>query len=456
MYKSVFQIIFALLILTACRKPQVKEFENQEWFSGGGQTVFITGVNAYGEPFPTLTSWHKRMHEIGDFIFESTYVSAPAPKNPGLGPIFNNVSCVSCHIKDGRGKASIDGQQMASGTLIRLSVPGQTQHGGPIPVPLYGGQLQQRSIFGKQAEADVHVTYTYTTGTFPDGETYELRKPTFTLSNFYAGPVAGLLTSPRNSPAVFGLGLLEAIPEANILKYQDINDADNDGISGKANYVWDIYENKTKLGRFGWKANTSSLLQQVASAFNEDMGITTFLFPNESSFGQLQYDGLKDDPELSDSLLHLTTFYIQTLAVPGRRNVDDPQVKRGKQIFTDAKCAKCHVPSHRTGVNVVFTYLSNQLIFPYTDLLLHDMGVELADNRPDFLADGQEWRTPPLWGIGLSAVVNGHTDFLHDGRARNLKEAILWHGGEAEDSKNYFIQLSKDDREALIKFLNSL
>jgi len=450
-----FLLLIIIFLCVSCRKARVREFENQEWFSGGSQTVFLSGVNSYAQPFPTLSPYYKRLHEIGDIVFESTFISSPAPKNPGLGPVFNNVSCVSCHINDGRGKATVEGQGL-SATLLRLSIPGIGVHGGPIPVPLYGGQLQQQAIFGSTPEASVTVNYTYLPGSFPDGESYELRKPIFTISNYYAGPVAGMLVSARNSPAVFGLGLIEGISEIDILKYQDIHDSDNDGISGKANYVWNIYENKTSLGRFGWKANTPSLLQQVASAFNEDMGITNLLFPNENSHGQIQDNSTGNKTDLSDSLLHITTFYMQTLAVPARRNVEDPMVKRGKQIFEDAQCAKCHVPSYRTAVNVAFKDISNQLIFPYTDLLLHDMGSDLTDNRPDFLADGQEWRTPPLWGIGLSEVVNGHSDFLHDGRARNLKEAILWHGGEAENSKNYFIQLPKADREALIQFLRSL
>lgn len=448
-------LFFTVLGIVSCRKVKVAEADEQDWYAGGGQTVFVTGVGAYSQAFPSLSEWHDRVHEIGDLAFEATFVSAPAPKNPGLGPIFNSVSCFSCHINDGRGKAPNAGDQLLS-LLIRLSLDGQNEHGGPLPVPFYGGQLQTRAVFGKSPEGSVNVSYTYITGAFPDGETYELRVPTFALQNLYAGSVAGILTSPRIAPPVFGMGLLEAIPEATILSYQDINDIDGDGISGKANYVWNIKENKTTLGRFGWKANNPSILQQVAAAYQEDMGITTFLFPKETSFGQSQFDNYPDDPELTDSLVYANTFYMQTLAVPARRNVTDAEVIRGKQLFNDAKCAKCHVPKHRTGVNVTFKDVSNQLIFPYTDLLLHDMGAGLADNRPDFLASGQEWRTPPLWGIGLTEVVNGHSNFLHDGRARSLKEAILWHGGEAEPSKLFFIGLPQKDREALIKFLKSL
>ncbi len=390
--------LFILITVFSCRKVKVSEADEQDWFAGGSQTVFVTGVGAYSQAFPTLSDWHDRIHEIGDLAFEATFVSAPAPKNPGLGPIFNSVSCISCHINDGRGRAPNAGEQSIS-LLMRLSQSGQDPHGGPLPIPLYGLQLQTKGIFGKIPEGTVQVSYIYTTATFPDGEVYELRTPTFTLQNLYASLTGTVLTSPRIAPPVFGMGLLEAIPEATLLSYQDIGDSDGDGISGKANYVWNIKEQKQSIGRFGWKANTPSVLQQVAAAYNEDMGITNFLFPKENSFGQSQYDNLSDDPEITDSLIYAATFYMQTVAVPGRRNVKDPDVMRGKQLFKDAKCIKCHVPSHRTGVNVAFKDISNQLIFPYTDLLLHDMGPNLADNRPDYLADGQEWRTLGYWSI---------------------------------------------------------
>jgi CxxC motif-containing protein (DUF1111 family) len=258
------------------------------------------------------------------------------------------------------------------------------------------------------------------------------------------------------APPVFGLGLLEAIPEMTILGLQDVSDANGDGISGKANRSWNVKENKMTLGRFGWKAAAPSILQQIAEAYKEDMGVTNFLFPVESTYGQSQYINYYNHTDLSDSLLYMNEFYVKTLAVPARRNVTDPEVIQGKKVFADANCIACHVPSHRTAVNVAFPPLSNQLIFPYTDLLVHDMGPGLADNRPDYLADGQEWRTPPLWGIGLTEVVNGHSNFLHDGRARSFMEAILWHGGEAENSKQYVKNLPKADRDALVKFLKSL
>lgn len=455
--KSVTFILITTVILSSCRKPEISPVEDQDWYGGGTQTVFVTGVGAYSQPFFGLTEWQDKMHEVGDLAFEATFVSAPAPKNQGLGPVFNNVSCFSCHINDGRGKAPSEGaNQNLMPLLIRLSISGQNEHGGPLPAPLYGGQLQTRAIFGNVPEATIDVNYQYITETFADGENYELRMPIFTLQNMYAGTISGMMMSPRMAPPVFGMGLLEAIPESTILAFQDVYDADGDGISGRANYVWNIQEKRKTLGRFGWKANNPSILQQVAAAYHEDIGITNFLFPVESSYGQSQYINYYNQSDLTDSLVHAAAFYMRTLAVPARRNIKDPEIIRGKKIFSDAKCTSCHVPKHRTGINVSFGPVSNQLIFPYTDLLVHDMGAGLADNRPDWLANGQEWRTPPLWGIGLTEVVNGHSNFLHDGRARSLMEAILWHGGEAEHSKQYVKNLPKSDREALIKFLKSL
>lgn len=453
---SLFIVCSLILTISACKKPgSIVPIEEQDWYAGGGQTVFVNGSGAYSQPFPGLAGTKDFNHEVGDMAFEATFVSAPAPKHSGLGPIFNSVSCVSCHIGDGRGKAPNPGEQLTS-LLFRISIPGHDPHGGPLDVPNFGGQFQQRAVFGAQPEGTVNISYSYQTYNFGDGSSYELRTPTYTVENSYLPLPAGMMLSPRVAPPVFGLGLLEAIPDASILANEDVNDANGDGISGKANYVWNIIEKKKTIGKFGWKAGSPSLIQQTAAAYLQDMGITTFIFPQESSYGQAQYDNLNDDVELSDSLLYAVTFYLKTLAVPGRRDVTNEVVKRGKDLFTQAKCAACHTPKHRTGVNVAFKEVSNQLIFPYTDLLLHDMGDGLADNRPDFLASGSEWRTPPLWGIGLTEIVNGHSTFLHDGRARTLTEAIMWHGGEANWSRQFFSNLSLADRNALIKFLKSL
>lgn len=443
-------------IIVACNKYDVHYTNpDSEWLSGGQQTVYDGGSGAYGHPFPVMSEDLERVHEIGDLQFEQTFVSAPAPVNPGLGPIFNNVSCISCHIADGRGKVPNMGE-LAASILFRVSIPGQDIHGGPNPVPGFGDQLQNRAILGVTKEADVNIAYTEITRYISDGTPYTLRQPTYNIVNTYTVMPANVMLSPRVAPPVFGLGLLEAVSEATILSFADENDGNKDGISGRPNYVWDVMNNRLSLGRFGWKANQPSILQQSAAAYNGDVGITSFLFPMESSYGQPQYDHRDDEYEISDSLLYSVEFYIKTLAVPIRRNVTDPVVQQGKQLFLSTGCAKCHIPDMRTAVNVAFPQISNQLIHPYTDLLLHDMGPDLTDNRPDFKATGNEWRTPPLWGIGLTQIVNGHSNFLHDGRARNLLEAVLWHGGEATGAKNKVAAMSADERNALIKFMESL
>jgi CxxC motif-containing protein (DUF1111 family) len=282
---------------------------------------------------------------------------------------------------------------------------------------------------------------------------YQFTKPAY-------GPLGDdLLVSPRVAPAVIGMGLLEAISENDLLAWADPEDADGDGISGRVNRVWDAKNGATAIGRFGWKANQPSVEQQVAGAFNGDMGITSPLFPKEDlpareSTLLVKYQS-GGEPEIDASHIADVTFYCQTLAVPARRDLDNPIALRGEKLFAEIGCATCHLPSVQTGAHEL-SEVAHQTIRPYTDLLLHDMGPELADGRPDFEADGQEWRTPPLWGIGLVETVNKHTRFLHDGRARSLEEAILWHGGEGEKSKEEYTQLSKANRDAVLAFLESL
>lgn len=449
-------IAFSVLVVNySCNKQSFSSLkDNDEMLSGGSQTVFDESSKAYTHSFNNLPSSLALVHSIGDVNFEQTFVSAPAPKNAGLGPLFNNVSCLSCHINDGRGKVPGVGESAAS-ILYRISLPGKNNHGGPIPVPDFGDQLQDKSTQGTVKEAEVQITHTEIPIQLADGSVYSLRKPIYNIMNAYRS-ISNVQFSPRVASPVFGLGLLEAVSEFDLLSNADEFDANQDGISGKPNYVWNIELQRSTIGRFGWKANQPTILQQVAAAYNGDMGITTFLFPFENSVGQIQFDNINDDVELSDSILHQVAFYIQTLAVPGRRNVTNDIVQKGKQLFIESGCSNCHLPILKTSVNVAFPSLSNQTIRPYTDLLLHDMGEGLADQREDFLANGSEWRTPPLWGIGLTQKVNGHSNFLHDGRARNLLEAILWHDGEAKNSKQSFSKLKLADRNALIKFLESL
>jgi CxxC motif-containing protein (DUF1111 family) len=327
--------------------------------------------------------------------------------------------------------------------------------GGPNPVPGFGGQLNDKAIFDVLPEARVRVSYSEATYAFDDGTPYDLRTPTFMISNAYVPWPSDAMVSPRVALPIFGRGLLEAIPEEAILALADESDADGDGISGRPNWVYDYEAGRDALGRFGWKANQPNLDQQTAAAYRNDMGVTNPVFPTDSAAGHPQSDGRNDDPELSEQIMRDAAFYTRTLAVPARRNVSDPTVQRGEQLFEEARCAVCHIPSMSTGP-ALEPSLANQRIRPYTDLLLHDMGAELADDRPDFLADGREWRTPPLWGLGLTRIVQGETFLLHDGRARSILEAVMWHGGEAEFSREFVRGLSADERGALITFLESL
>jgi CxxC motif-containing protein (DUF1111 family) len=450
-----FTLLSGIIFFLSCKKPETWNAEEyNEWYSGGKQTIFDRSAGAYSSIFPEISARNAFIHEVGDLAFEATFVSS-GNLNPGLGPVFNSVACTSCHINDGRGTPIGPGTQMVS-LLFRMSVPGEGAHGSPLPVPGFGGQLQQNAIFGTMPEAQVEINYQEVEGNYTDGTTFSLRVPHYNIYNAYQTLPSDVMFSPRIAPPVFGLGLLEALDESTILEYEDEFDTDNDGISGKANYVWDIKSSQLKLGRFGWKCGQPTVLQQSAGAYHEDMGITSFLFPIESTFGQTQNIDQISEPEISDSLLYAVADYVRTLAVPARRKADDKHVKNGKKIFLEIGCASCHRSMMQTKTDVSFAEVSAQYIFPYTDLLLHDMGPDLADNRPDHLANGYEWRTPPLWGIGLTKIVNGHENFLHDGRARSLEEAILWHGGEAEQARNRFKDLSVEERESLLEFLHSL
>ncbi len=444
-------------MISSCRRAEeVDEFSvYDERLAGGAQTVFSEGVGAFSSVFPTLSGARHDFHELGDAHFEASFIASPAPLFQGLGTIYNSNACVNCHINDGRGKPILNNEPLTS-MLFRVSVPGTGAHGGPAGAPGFGGQLQDKAVFGFQPEALVNVVWNETPVYFSNGDSVMLREPVWSFINAYQPFPGGMLYSARIAPPVHGLGLLEEISDETILSYADEHDLNGDAISGKPNYVWDNQSGRHMIGRFGWKCEAPTLVQQVGGAYNEDMGITSTVFPTESSFGQLQHDNRGDEPEVTDSIFNSVVFYVRTLAVPARRKVTDPTVIRGKEIFTEAKCASCHIPVMRTRTNVAFPEASNQRIQPFTDLLLHDMGPGLADNRPTYDASGSEWRTPPLWGIGLTQLVNGHSYFLHDGRARNVMEAILWHGGEAAGSVNHVKNLTPSDRTALLAFLNSL
>jgi len=431
--------------------------------TGGATTVFDETINAFARSAANLTTEQKRAFAVGNNFFNDNWVTAPASTTgrDGLGPTFNALSCSSCHFKDGRGRPPDQkSDDNALGLLLRLSIPGTGAHGGVQPVPAYGDQLNDRSIIGLPAEGSIGITHEEIRGSYADGTPYLMRKPIYTIIDpQFASLPENLLISPRVAPQMVGLGLLESIPEATIRALADPDDKNQDGISGRVNEVWDERRQETRLGRFGWKANQPTVTQQVAGAFLGDIGITSGIFPAENCPAEQKACSVAPNggtPELDDHKLERVSFYSRTLAVPARRNWEDAEVARGERLFHQMDCALCHTPTLQTGENPEIPALSDQTIHPYTDLILHDMGPGLADGRPDFRATGTEWRTPPLWGIGLVKTVNGHTRFLHDGRARNLTEAVLWHGGEAEASQAAFLLLVAQDRAALIAFLQSL
>ena len=426
---------------------------------GGETTAFSQGRNAFELSARNLNNEERRTFEVGDSFFNQNWVTAPASTEArdGLGPTFNAQSCSSCHSHDGRAKPPDHDDDPTRGLLLRLSVPGPD---GPVEEPTYGGQLQDRAINGVPPEGRISIRYETITGEYADGTAYTLRKPTYTIMEPAFGPLhPEVMTSPRIAPATIGMGLLEAIPEDDVLALADPEDSDGDGISGRPNMVWDDEQGRQVLGRFGWKASQPTVERQSAGAFHGDIGITSRHFPDEncppaqSACLEAPNGG---SPEVPDERLGKVTFYVQTLAVPAMRSVDDPQVREGARLFMEAGCGACHTPRHETAEDYPIRPLRGQVFFPYTDLLLHDMGEGLADNRPDGDASGREWRTPPLWGIGLVETVNGHTMFLHDGRARSIEEAVLWHDGEARQSRDYFIGLSSEERESVIRFLRSL
>lgn len=437
--------------------------------SGGETTVRKNGANAFSLPAANLPLSKRLDFSVGNSFFRNPWVQAPATTDArdGLGPLFNTNGCQNCHIKDGRGHPPQDGDTNAVSMLVRLSIPAQTAaqkqaiiKSGVIPDPIYGGQLQDFSLSSAKPEGQIQLTYQAIPVTMAGGEVITLRQPQLTITDLQYGPMhPQVMMSARVAPPMIGLGLLELIPEHTLKQIAKEQQAEAKGVSGKLNQVWDVEAQAFAVGRFGWKAGQPSLMQQNAAAFNGDLGLTSELFPVENcSSMQSVCDELPNGgkPEVSRNVLTFVEFYSRHLAVPARRNVNDPKVIKGEALFAEVGCQSCHVTQITTAKNTDSPALSEQLINPYTDLLLHDMGEGLADNRGEYLADGQEWRTAPLWGVGYTQEVNGHTNLLHDGRARNVMEAILWHGGEAQQSRDQVVALSKPDREALVAFLHSL
>ena len=444
-----------------------------EELAGGATTVRDVSRNAFGLSARNLTAERRGDFFVGNSFFNQNWVEAPASTaaRDGLGPLFSARSCSSCHLRDGRGRPPTPGSTDLGSVTVNLSLPpnrtpraspghGHPFHGGPVPEPTYGLQFSSEAVQGLPPEGTMRVRYEEIRGQFSDGTPFALRRPRYTFEEANYGALADSLRfSVRVAPVLVGLGLLEAVSNEAILARADSADADGDGISGRPNYVWSAIHQERRLGRFGWKANQPSVREQVASAFLGDMGLTTPVFSEEScteAQPECEHTSSGGQPEVDEKTLDQVVFYTQTLAVPARRGAQDPEVLRGKALFHEAQCASCHRPRMETGTLEGVPAVSGQTIYPYTDLLLHDMGPGLADGRADFEAGGREWRTPPLWGLGLISTVNGHTFLLHDGRARSIMEAILWHGGEAEASREAVRRMPEDERDALLAFLKSL
>ena len=460
-----------VLVLAACNNDETPSFtqaEPGEALSAGNATVMKFDQNAFSMPAANLAPMRRLDFSVGNSFFRNPWVIAPSSTTArdGLGPLFNTNACQNCHIKDGRGHPPAEDAASAVSMLVRLSIPAGPEHAevvrerGIAPEPSYGGQLQDMAVPGVAPEGKARLRYSTERVRFADGTEVELRKPEVELSELAYGEMhPDTLVSLRIAPQMIGLGLLEAIPEQALLANADPDDRNGDGISGRPNRVFDQTTRETVMGRFGWKAGQPSLNQQNADAFFNDMGLSTSLFSGNSCT-ERQADCLAmphgGEPEVSDNILAQVLFYTRNLGVPARRNVDDPQVLAGKTLFHRAGCQSCHVPQFTTAADAAEPELANQLIRPYTDLLLHDMGERLADHRPEFEASGREWRTPPLWGVGLTQTVSDHSQFLHDGRARNLLEAILWHGGEAEKARQVVLGFDQQERDALLSFLESL
>lgn len=460
---SRFALPLVLLAQTAlCATPTA---EGDECFWNPVTRQCTPDSQLYTQPVDGLTAEQTRLFDEGLRQFRATWTVFPRADGAwGLGPYFHANACTGCHVNGGRGQVDEEGGKPVFQQLLRLSVARPGSAGIMDPHPAYDQQLQPFSIFGPtpdpvSGEADLRIDWQPEKVLLADGTEVILRKPAINISNAKFGAIGqDVMTSLRNTPALFGLGYLDAVSEEDILALAAIQK--KSGYHGRPNYVVDASTGQRKLGRFGWKANQPSISQQVAAAHLGDMGITTSLFPDEDCTPvqtrciDLTYK--RGKPELDDAGWQAVNFFMTATEAPPQRKRNDVDVQRGARVFRDLACAVCHVPELKVGKYPPLPAIEGDRFHAYTDLLLHDMGAALADGRPDFQAGARDWRTAPLWGIGLSLRVNGSADLLHDGRARNVMEAILWHGGEAQASRDGFARLRREDREALIAFVNTL
>ncbi|WP_445363996.1 di-heme oxidoredictase family protein [Microbulbifer sp. ANSA003] len=369
-------------------------------------------------------------------------------------------SCLACHINNGRGPAPSEAS-VPNSMVFKLSSGAITQAGQPLPNHYFGPVLQTHSLNSDIApEGSIQVTYSPIQGSYANGDSYTLQSPTYVVTTNEGENTSADYFSPRMPQNITGLGLLEAVDETEILEWHDPNDSNSDGISGRVSLVDTGSTPLPQVGRFGWKATQPSLRSFSADALNNDIGVNTALEPN-ANCGIEQLECKKHsnhNEELTDSHLDDLTTYLQALGAPPRNPdlINESIVAQGEALFESINCSSCHRPEMNTNHAHPLEELRGKVIRPYTDLLLHDMGEGLADNLTISAEYNREWRTPPLWGLGVNSAVNGHSNLLHDGRARSIEEAILWHGGEAAESQQNYIDLSASERNSLLKFLQSL
>jgi CxxC motif-containing protein (DUF1111 family) len=412
------------------------------------------------QPFDGMSHEEEEFFILGKSFFRVPWVHAPAitTARDGVGPLFSASTCKNCHPNNGAGVAIAKHGKPSRSLLLRLghkhTLKSDINTTGFTPDSTYGAQLSIHGSVKTKFEGTLKVVYEEILGEYPDGTKYVLRKPTYSAENLHYGSLdKETIIAPRIGSALIGLGFIEQIREEDILANEDIDDKNKDGISGKANYVYNPETNRTELGRFTWKASASTVKHQSAAAAHNDMGLSNPLFPSDNCT-QKQKECLEEAElgkgkhrfDLNGARLDAITYYLTHLKVPVRKK--SKEAKEGERIFEKVGCISCHTSSFTTSTGIK--------IKPYSDFLLHDMGEGLADGRSEFLANRLEWRTAPLWGKGLQKRVSGEANFLHDGRARSVEEAILWHGGEAEVSKNTYMSLDKKSREKLLQFIESI
>jgi CxxC motif-containing protein (DUF1111 family) len=431
-------------------------FEPGEERPGGDTSIDARDATSFLQPASNLSAERRGPFEAGLALFNVAWTLGGEVDRDGLGPTYVATSCRSCHFRGGRGAPPPPGEPMTT-MLIRLSVPSDSGS-ALVADPRYGDQIQTKAIPGVAAEGWFSVEYEPRAGAFADGTGYALLAPSYTAHDLAFGPLtSGTRISPRVAQPMIGLGLLAAIRGEDLDAIADPDDTNGDGVRGRRNRLPDTHGG-TVSGRFGWKANQSDLEGQTAAAFLGDIGITSPLYPvdNCPSVQTGCAAAASATVDIDAVRLAAVVFFSHLIAVPYRPEAAEPEVLRGKALFSRVGCDRCHTPSFVTGPLPGFPELEGQRIFPYTDLLIHDMGPDLADERPDHEAGGRDFRTSPLWGVGVTNLVSMHSRLLHDGRARNIEEAILWHGGEAEAAREGFRGLSADERAALLRFVASL